>query len=519
MNIKNKILRVLPLLSLLIAPIVFAVNITVPSAPGSGYFLYSTSTGAYMYVSSSTADWGGTWLGHSISYFQTNLNGSYVSSVSTTLPLFQTNSTGTVILGINQASSTANGYLSSTDWNTFNNKVSSQWTTTSTGIYYNGGRVGIGTAAPDHALTVSGNIHTTQGLYVDNSVNPTSTFTGGITIGTFLNDAGTSTLQHLRLPNVTSSLLATDANGYVVATTTSGGGTNYWSLNAASSTVYPTSTVYQVAIGTSSASAALDVQGSSTVSIGNASTPGCIRMYSAPIIGVELYTTSLYTDPNLVAYYRMEGNSNDSKGSFNGTDTNMTYSTSSGKFGQGASFNGSNSQIALTTPIPSGSQNVSVTAWYYTTSTGTQTIWGDGNYPTQSGAFDLYLNSSGKVELDVKNAAGTTFTLAPTSTVTSTYTNVVAVFSTSSMAIYQNGVFAGSTTTTGTIGGQQTNIGSWPSVGNYFNGDLDDVAVFNRALTQTDINLITQYVSSPNYLYFNNNKVLTASTTKPTFCQ
>ena len=31
-----------------------AINITVPSAPGSGYFLNSTSTGAYTVVPSST---------------------------------------------------------------------------------------------------------------------------------------------------------------------------------------------------------------------------------------------------------------------------------------------------------------------------------------------------------------------------------------------------------------------------------------------------------------------------------
>lgn len=50
---------------------------------------------------------------------------------------------------------------------------------------------------------------------------------------------------------------------------------------------------------------------------------------------------------SLVAYYKMEGNSNDAIGSNNGTDTSISYGTSHGKVTQGASFNGSTSKIDL----------------------------------------------------------------------------------------------------------------------------------------------------------------------------
>lgn len=43
-----------------------------------------------------------------------------MSSLTGTGPI--TYSSGTTSIGITQASSTTNGYLSSTDWNTFNNK-------------------------------------------------------------------------------------------------------------------------------------------------------------------------------------------------------------------------------------------------------------------------------------------------------------------------------------------------------------------------------------------------------------
>lgn len=52
--------------------VAYAINITVPAAPGSGYFLNSTSTGAYIYEASSTSDWGGTWQG----YTPTQLSGT-----------------------------------------------------------------------------------------------------------------------------------------------------------------------------------------------------------------------------------------------------------------------------------------------------------------------------------------------------------------------------------------------------------------------------------------------------------
>ncbi len=169
----------------------YAVNISVPSAPTSGYYLISTSTGAWFprvmpggggclsfdgtKITTSTCS-GGSGL--------TTLNGLtanpqyFATSGLTGLNITSVSDTHTFTLATSSA--TQPGFLSSGDWNTFNNKQSQLWGLSGTNLFASSTswNVGIGTTTPTSKLQVIHDDNVTGGIQILHS-----NLTQGVGIG------------------------------------------------------------------------------------------------------------------------------------------------------------------------------------------------------------------------------------------------------------------------------------------------------------------------------------------------
>ncbi|NTW31658.1 MAG: LamG domain-containing protein [Bacteroidetes bacterium] len=214
----------------------------------------------------------------------------------------------------------------------------------------------------------------------------------------------------------------------------------------------------------------------------------------------ELLSTPLYNDANLVSYYRLEGNSNDAKGSNNGSSSNVTFGNSYGKFGQGASLNGTSSYIDNGTNSSLNiSPRISITAWCYFNSTdANQVLAGKYNTPTgQQYLFIVSPGSNGNIGFYYSPYGNTSVSTPGVSGInipTGQWLHLAGVLdaSTSDVTFYVNGNSVGtahdvqgftsiySGTTSFKIG--KRSDGYW-----FYNGYIDDVAVFNRTLTSTEI--------------------------------
>ena len=227
---------------------------------------------------------------------------------------------------------------------------------------------------------------------------------------------------------------------------------------------------------------------------------------------VQLYQKHLFTDPNLLSYWRMEGNSNDSKGTNNGSDTSVTYGTQYGIFGQGASFNGSSSGINLGSPSSlislSGGSIVQFSSWIYLKaipSSGNRffiirqgyeatSMWGMGVISTDGVNAYLIFRSSSPSTNGREQRSNTAITLNTWHFVTGE-----AQGGTSNAVLYIDGVQQSLTIVDGTNPNYVFNSSSAniyigrDSNGDYWNGYIDCVSIFPRVLSAPEVEQI--YVS------------------------
>jgi len=192
---------------------------------------------------------------------------------------------------------------------------------------------------------------------------------------------------------------------------------------------------------------------------------------------IELYTTPLFSDANLKFYWRFEGNANDSTANANhGTATDVTYSTANGKFGQGGGFNGTSSKIVGAYTF-TANQATTIMGWLYCTAT---TSAYRNFMDTLTVKPMIWFDVNQRIEFDASEKVSTLV-----------YRNQwvhVAISKpsgNSSATYYVNGKSIGSGNAYAVPSAKPT----WfvRGTSEYWLGNADEVALFDRALTATEI--------------------------------
>ena len=197
---------------------------------------------------------------------------------------------------------------------------------------------------------------------------------------------------------------------------------------------------------------------------------------------------TLYVDAGVNLSYSGSGNQWYDLSGNNNTGTlenSPTYSPSNGGV---LTFNGSNQYISFSSPtnIPIGNSNYTISVWFNTNTLGGNGFVGWGNWGSGNQVNAFRLGGSNLLNYWWGNDLA-----AAASISINTWYNAVARFDGTNRQIWVNNVMVGQDTPSGhnVPNANNLRIGSTNN-GEYFNGQISNVEIYNRALSDSEIEQI-----------------------------
>ena len=184
-----------------------------------------------------------------------------------------------------------------------------------------------------------------------------------------------------------------------------------------------------------------------------------------------------------IATYKLDGNATDLSGNYNGTATDVIYGT--GKFGQGAVFDGTDKYITTGVSIT----NIAYTISYFVKPTLLQVNADSNHLGFRSGGaswnqFYAPNTDGSSCNFTVSGNIKISFTGLSTST----YNHILVSVDVSGNAIgYLDGVEVGTATGCTITASNELYIGKYYGSSNSTTATIDQVRIFNKALTPTEV--------------------------------
>lgn len=212
---------------------------------------------------------------------------------------------------------------------------------------------------------------------------------------------------------------------------------------------------------------------------------------------MELYTSSLYSDANLQGYWRLENNFTDETANNNDLTNRNSTAFATAKFGSGADFESGSLQYAdiahASQTNLNGTGSKTISCWFKPESIGVNHVLVSKDNAVAEG-YLLYITSGNNPRFIGRGLTTNTLVTSTETVSAGSWYHVVGVYdsSGSKLKIFVNGVKT-EVTASGTTAASSVPfaIGAREKGGTqdlHADGILDDVAFFDRALTDTEVN-------------------------------